>query len=478
MRMKSLLTAKTGTGRHAVVSISKARENSLGPTVAERMAAGKALRDRVPRTAHAKWTPAADRPDPVALLKESDRGRLSELLPIRYGRMRSSPFAFFRGAASLMACDLAKTPNTKIRVQVCGDCHLLNFGGYGSPERRLVFDINDFDETLPAPWEWDVKRLAASVVLAARDKKMGEGRCSDAARAMVASYRTHMREYAEMPALDAWYSHIDVDVFVEKAKTFRDKRYWKKVERAAYMQTAEYLLPKITKVSGGTRRILDHPPLIYHPRDFAKIDEHVRALFHRYSLTLPEERRVILDRYHIVDIARKVVGVGSVGTRCDVALLLATMDDAMVLQLKEALPSVLEQYAGKSRYPNHGERVVTGQRMLQAASDVFLGWTRADDGRDYYFRQLRDMKMKFDLDRMSKSEWLEYVQICGWTLARAHARTGDAARIGGYLGKNAKFDDAIGDFAVTYADQTERDHAELLKAIRAGRLRAAETPAE
>jgi uncharacterized protein (DUF2252 family) len=477
--MKNTEAAKIESGGDTVVSISKARpnarEDSLGPTVKERMTAGRALRERVPRTSHAKWAPAPDRPDPVTLLKESDRGRLSELLPIRYGRMRQSPFAFYRGAAALMAWDLAATPLTKIRVQACGDCHLLNFGGYGSPERRLVFDINDFDETLPAPWEWDVKRLAASVVLAGRQKGIKERRCGDAARTVVACYRTRMREYARMPYLEAWYSHIDVDIFIEKAKTKRDKKYWKRVERAAKMQTAEYILPKITEVSRGKRRIIDHPPLVYHPRDIAIIDEHVRALFHRYRLTLPEERRVILDRYHIVDIARKVVGVGSVGTRCDVALLMAGEDDALVLQLKEALPSVLEAHAGKSRYPNHGERVVTGQRMLQAASDVFLGWTRADDGRDYYFRQLRDMKMKFDLESMTKPEWLEYVQICGWTLARAHARTGDAARIGGYMGKNATFDDAIGEFAVAYADQTERDYAGLLKAIRAGQVRAAET---
>jgi uncharacterized protein (DUF2252 family) len=477
MPMKTLLATKTGASHHSVVSITKARENQPAPTVAERMASGKALRERVPRNSHAKWSRPADRPDPVALLKESDRGRLSELLPIRYGRMRSSPFAFFRGAAALMAWDLAHTPNTKIRVQACGDCHLLNFGGYGSPERRLVFDINDFDETLPAPWEWDVKRLAASVVLAGRQKGIRERRCGDAARAVVASYRTNIRDYARMPYLEAWYSHIDVELFIEQAKTARDRKYWKKVEDNAKMQTAEYILPKITEVTKGKRRIIDHPPLVYHPRDIARIDEHVRALFHRYRLTLPEERRVILDRYHIVDIARKVVGVGSVGTRCDVALLMAGEDDALVLQLKEALPSVLEAHAGKSRYANHGERVVTGQRMLQAASDVFLGWTRADDGRDYYFRQLRDMKMKFELETMNKSEWLEYVQICGWTLARAHARTGDAARIAGYMGKNSIFDDAIGEFAVAYADQTERDHAALLKAIRAGRVRAAETSA-
>jgi uncharacterized protein (DUF2252 family) len=472
---------KTGAARPTVVSINKAQakshEDPLGPTVDERLSAGRALRERVPRTSHAKWTPSPHRPEPVALLRESNRGRLSELLPIRYGRMRVSPFAFFRGAAALMAWDLAATPVTKIRVQACGDCHLLNFGGYGSPERRLVFDINDFDETLAAPWEWDVKRLAASVVLAGRQKGIKERRCNDAARALVASYRTHMREYARMPYLAAWYSHIDVELFIAKAKTARDRKYWKQVEHAAKMQTAEYILPKITEVSKGKRRIIDHPPLVYHPRDIARINEHVRALFHRYRLTLPEERRVILDRYHIVDIARKVVGVGSVGTRCDVALLMAGDDDALVLQLKEALPSVLEAHAGKSHFPNHGERVVTGQRMLQAASDVFLGWTRADDGRDYYFRQLRDMKMKFDLESMTKSEWLEYVQICGWTLARAHARTGDAARIGGYMGKNATFDDAIGEFALTYANQTERDHAALLKAIRAGQVRAAETSA-
>src|SRR5580693_2332689 len=321
MFMKNTAAAKTGDAQAAVVNISKARadsrEDSLGPTAEERMTAGRALRERVPRTSHAKWAPAPDRPDPVTLLKESDRGRLSELLPIRYGRMRQSPFAFFRGAAALMAWDLAATAVTKIRVQACGDCHLLNFGGYGSPERRLVFDINDFDETLPAPWEWDVKRLAASVVLAGRQQGIKERRCGDAARAVVASYRTHMRAYARMPYLQAWYSHIDVDIFIQRAKTARDKKYWKKVERSAMMQTAEYILPKITEISKGKRRIIDHPPLVYHPRDIARINEHVRALFHRYRLTLPEERRVILDRYHIVDIARKVVGVGSVGTRCD-----------------------------------------------------------------------------------------------------------------------------------------------------------------
>src|SRR5580693_126450 len=475
--MKNSAADKVDQARPKLRSISDSRRASLGPSADERMAEGKAVRDRVPRTSHGKWRPPASRPDPVAVLKESDHGRLPELLPIRYGRMIQSPFAFFRGAAALMATDLTGTPKTGFRVQACGDAHLLNFGGYGSPERRLVFDINDFDETLPAPWEWDVKRLAASVVLAGRQIGAHDRVCSDAALATVASYRTHMRAYAQMTALNSWYSHLDAEIFIKEAKTVEDKKYWRQVEKSAKQQTAEHIFPKMTKVVRGRRRIVDRLPLVYHPRDYSKIDTHVRDMFHRYRHTLPEERRVILDRYHIVDIARKVVGVGSVGTRCDVALLMAGKDDALVLQLKEALPSVLEAHAGKSRYPNHGERVVTGQRMLQAASDVFLGWTRGDDGRDYYFRQLRDMKMKFDLESMTKSEWLEYVQICGWTLARAHARTGDAARIGGYMGKNTTFDDAIGEFAVTYADQTERDHAELLKAIRAGQVRATETAA-
>ena len=283
----------------------------------------------------------------VATLKASDHGRLQELLPIRYGRMIQSPFAFFRGAASVMAVDLAGTPNTGLRVQACGDCHLLNFGGYGSPERQLVFDINDFDETLPAPWEWDVKRLAASVVLAGRQIGARDRICGDAALATVASYRTHMREYARMTALNTWYSHLDAEIFIKEAKTLEDKKYWRQMEKSAKLQTAEHIFPKMTEVVRGRRRIVDRPPLVFHPRDFAKIDEHVRAMFHRYRQTLPDERRVILDRYQIVDIARKVVGVGSVGTRCAVALLMAGENDALFLQFKEALPSVLEAVRGE-----------------------------------------------------------------------------------------------------------------------------------
>ena len=442
----------------------------LGPTIKQRAAAGKALRAKVPRRSHAGWKPRPDRRDPIEPLRHADHGKLAELLPIRYARMRASPFGFFRGAAAVMASDLAATPTTGLRVQACGDCHVGNFGGFGSPERRLVFDINDFDETLPAPWEWDVKRLAASIVLASRELGLNEGRCGDAARGAVESYRGHMRDYAGMRALDVWYSHLDAEILIEEAATAASKKRWSRIEKVAKHATAEHFFPRITDVENGRRRIIDKPPLVYHPPEISRIGKHVREMFERYRRTLPEERRVILDRYHIVDVARKVVGVGSVGTRCDVALLMAGKHDPLFLQFKEARASVLEAYAGKSRYDNQGERVVTGQRMLQSASDVFLGWTRDDDGRDYYFRQLRDMRMKIDLTVMSRQDWLEYVDLCGWALARAHARTGDPARIAGYLGKSGAFDEAIEEFAVAYADQTERDHAALVKAIRAKRL--------
>lgn len=442
----------------------------LGPTTSQRLAAGKALRAKVPRRSHAGWEPRPDRPDPIDLLRHADKGKLAELLPIRYARMRASPFGFLRGAAALMASDLAATPATGLRVQACGDCHVGNFGGFGSPERRLVFDINDFDETLPAPWEWDVKRLAASIVLASRELGLNERRCADAARSAVQSYREHMRGYAGMRALEVWYSHLEAEILIEEAQTRAAKKRWSRVEKAAKHETAEHFFPRITEVENGRRRIVDRPPLVYHPPQISRISNHVREMFERYRRTLPEERRVILDRYHIVDVARKVVGVGSVGTRCDVALLMAGKRDPLFLQFKEARASVLEAYAGKSRYDNQGERVVTGQRMLQSASDVFLGWTRDDDGRDYYFRQLRDMRMKIDLSGMPRQDWLEYVELCGWALARAHARTGDPARIAGYLGKSGAFDQAVEEFAVAYADQTERDHSALVKAIRAGRL--------
>jgi uncharacterized protein (DUF2252 family) len=446
--------------------------SALGPSVKERLAAGKALREKVPRTSHGQWKLPPGRRDPIELLKHTDQGKLADLLPIRYGRMSQSPFAFLRGAAALMAADLAATPATGIRVQACGDCHVANFGGFGSPERRLVFDINDFDETLPAPWEWDVKRLATSSVLASRELNLSKQHCAHAARAAVRSYREHMREYAEMRALEAWYSQLDAEIFIKEAKTAAAKKAWRSTEKAAKHETAEHVFPSITRVEDGQRRIIDEPPLIDHPPQMARMGKHVRDMFERYRQTLPEERRVILDRYHIVDVARKVVGIGSVGTRCAVALLMAGAHDPLFLQFKEARISVLAPYAGKSRYDNQGKRVVTGQRMLQSASDMFLGWARDDEGRDFYFRQLRDMRMKIDVGAMSRQNWFEYVKVCGWALARAHARTGDAAGIAGYLGKNDTFDAAIEKFAVAYADQTDRDYAAFVKAIHARRLPA------
>jgi uncharacterized protein (DUF2252 family) len=470
--MKTKAEIATGRGAQKSASGHQPAERVFGPSVEERMTMGKAIRDKVPRPSQAKWQPAANRESPVAILKRSNENRIHDLLPIRYGRMKRSPFAFFRGAAAIMAADLATTPVTQLRVQLCGDCHLLNFGGYGSPERRIVFDINDFDETLNGPWEWDLKRLATSVVLAGRELGIKDGQCSDAARATVASYRIHMREYAHMRALDAWYSHLEAGLLIDEAKSTENKKYWRGLIETAEQKTDILMFPKLTREKNGKIRFVDNPPLVYHPHDIGKIGIHVRELFLRYRETLPDERRVILDRYHVIDIARKVVGVGSVGTRCDVALLMASETDPLFLQLKQALPSVLDPYAGKSRYKNHGERVVTGQRMLQAASDVFLGWARDDRGHDYYFRQLRDMKMKLDIEKMSKTQWLEYVEICGWTLARAHARTGASARIAGYMGKNESFDEAIEKFAIAYADQTDRDYALLVKAIRAGHLPA------
>ena len=386
--------------------------------------------------------------------------------------MRESPFAFFRGAAALMAADLASTPATGMRVQACGDCHVANFGGFGTPERQLIFDINDFDETLPAPWEWDVKRLATSIVLAMRQAGFGERHGSDAARTSVKSYRKHMREYAEVTALDVWYSHLGAELFVQNAKTPEARKRWLRMEAKAVLDTSVREFPRITTMRRGHPRIIDRPPLIYHPREMAAIGKQVRKMFQRYRETLPGERRILLDRYELVDVARKVVGVGSVGTRCAVGLLMAGPRDPLFLQFKEARASVLEPYAGKSKYTNQGERVVTGQRMLQSASDVFLGWTGDDQGHYFYFRQFHDMRMKIDVARMSRQDWFEYVELCGWVLARAHARTGDPAGIAGYLGKTEVFDEAIEQFAVAYADQTERDYVWFLKAIRAGRFPA------
>jgi uncharacterized protein (DUF2252 family) len=450
------------------------REKAVQPPIAqaEHRAAGKALRDVVPRSAHGVWQPPADRSDPIALLESSSEGRLPRLIPLRYGRMRHSPFAFFRGAAIIMAADLATTPVTGLRVQACGDCHLLNFGEFATPERNLTFDLNDFDETLPAPWEWDVKRFATSVAIAGRTIGLPDRKCRAVVSRAVRAYREAMADFARMRALDVWYARLDASTLVRLARHHSTQRLFRKTAAQARAHTVAHVFPHLTEVSDGHRRIADEVPRVFHPPRTEPFEQEVRSVLAAYRETLPDERRVLLDRYHFVDAAMKVVGVGSVGTRCAVALLLAADNDPLLLQIKEARPSVLEPYAGTSGYADPGQRIVVGQHLLQAASDIFLGWAHGQDGRSYYVRQLRDMKGAAHIDLMSRVDLAEYAQFCAWALARAHARSGDAVRISGYLGKSSRFDRAVADFALAYANQNEADYTAFLKAVRAGRLHA------
>ena len=434
---------------------------------------GKSLREKCPRSSHAVWKAPRGRPDPVRLLEESNEGRLPELIPIRHGRMLRTPFTFYRGAALSMAADLAVTPATGLRVQACGDCHLLNFGDFATPERRIIFDINDLDETLPAPWEWDVKRLAASFVLACRSNGFTKACARDAALACARSYRERMAEFSQMPVLDVWYASIDVEKVLP---TIRDKearrRHQKLLEKARARSVLEHDFPKLAAMAGQSPAIRDNPPLIYHPREQGVEDLLVRAhaAFAGYRESMQEDRRVLIDRYDLKDIAIKVVGVGSVGTFCAVTLLMASEQDPLFLQVKEARSSVLEGYAGKSIYPNHGQRIVNGYRLMQSASDIFLGWVKGKLGRHFYVRQLRDMKVGPMVELFGPGMMTQYAEICAWALARAHARSGSPAEISGYLGKSDAFDKAIAAFSVAYADQSERDHAMLKKAVRSGRL--------
>ncbi len=441
------------------------------PTLKQKTAAGRALRERVPRSSHAAWKAPAGR-DPIAIVEASSQGRVAELLPIRYGRMLRSPFAFLRGSAALMAADLSGTPATGLRVQAGGDCHVLNFGVFATPERNLVFDINDFDETAEAPWEWDVKRLATSVVVAGRHAAVRAKDCRKASLAAVRSYRRRMREFALMGYLEVWFARIEAEEFLELVDPAEAERRLAREESQAMTNTSEHALPKLTRVVGGRIRIKDNPPLVYHAMSGERADVFVKDVFARYHATLRDDIRVLFDRYRLVDIATKVVGVGSVGTRCGVALFMAGPDDPLFLQVKEAMSSVLERYAGASRYRLHGERVVRGERLMQAASDMFLGWTSDDAGRSYYIRQLRDMKSSIDLEGVSAPLLARYATLCGWALARAHARSGHPAQIAGYLGKADIFDRAVASFADAYADQTELDYAAFAKAVKSGRLRA------
>ncbi|MEH1771283.1 MAG: DUF2252 domain-containing protein [Nostoc sp.] len=441
---------------------------------AEGSAMGKALRDKVPRSSHEEWKPAPNRPDSVALLEESNQGRLLELVPIRYGRMLKSPFAFLRGAANIMAADLSETPKTGIKVQTCGDCHLSNFGGYGTPERNLVFDVNDFDETLLAPWEWDVKRLAASIVVAGRYLKLREKISRAAAIASVQSYREHINEYAQMTALEVWYAHIGVESLLTFTTHTKELNIVKSEVKKARAFKPVLDLHKLTETVDGQCRFIDNPPKLFHPSPGDRLASEMLSVFHKYRKTLREDSRILLDQYQIVDVAMKVVGVGSVGTRCGVALLVTGDNDPLFLQIKEARPSVLEPYAGKSSYENHAQRVVAGQHLMQEASDIFLGWTKGDSGHDFYLRQLRDMKTSVEIEGMSQTDLKGYSHLCGWALAHSHARSGNRFAISGYLGQSDAFEQAIANFAVAYADQTERDYKALADAVAAGQVKAIE----
>ncbi|WP_026603384.1 DUF2252 domain-containing protein [Methylomonas sp. 11b] len=436
----------------------------------ERLAAGKSLRDKAPRTSHAAWLAPAKRRDPIDILEESNRDRLPELVPIRYGRMLRSPFTFLRGSAGLMAYDLATTPTTGLRVQACGDCHLLNFGLFATPERNLVFDINDFDETLPAPWEWDLKRLATSFVVAVRDQRFSDEDAQAVAVECARAYREHLRDYSRMSPLEVWYDRMDAEKLIEMAPDEKLRKKREQIIEKARQRVGDQLVPKIAATVGGRHRLIDQPPVLFHIQD-EEAEQLIQEGLEAYKASLADERRVLFDRYRLEDFAGKVVGIGSVGTRCMVGLFFSAENHPLLLQIKEACPSVLEPYAGKSGYDNHAQRVVVGQRLMQSSSDIFLGWARGARGRDFFVRQLRDMKMSVPIEGATLQRCFIYAELCGWTLARAHARSGDAAAISGYLGKSDRFDQAIGEFALAYADQNQRDYTALVDAVNSGRVK-------
>ncbi|BAQ65265.1 hypothetical protein GM3709_2030 [Geminocystis sp. NIES-3709] len=437
----------------------------------ERIQIGKSLRDQIPRESHGIWQPPVDRRNPIDILEESNLDRLSELVPIRYGRMLRSPFTFLRGSASLMAYDFSTLPNIGVEVQACGDCHLLNFGLFATPERNLVFDLNDFDETHPAPWEWDLKRLVVSFVIAGRDNDFADEDNREVVHHCVKSYREHLREYSNMNPLEVWYSRLDMDRIIEESPDAKAKKAKEELAEKARKRINENIFPKITTMVGGQHRFVEQPPVLFHPaqEDFDTI---AQEALEEYRQSLSDERLVLFDRYQLQDTAIKVVGIGSVGTRCLVSLFFSEDNHPLILQIKEARKSVLEPYTQKSIYENQGERVVMGQRLMQSSSDIFLGWFRGRSGCDYYVRQLRDMKISIPLDGYTLEQMKNYAFYCGLTLARAHAKSGDSATISGYLGKGTKFDRAMGNFAISYANQVEEDYNLLVKAVKTNKLQA------
>ena len=468
------------------------------PSVDDRLAQGKEARDRVPVSSHGGWVAAGDRPDPVGLLQAQDRTREPDLVPVRHGRMLVSPFTFYRGAARIMAADLAATPTAGLNVQLCGDAHLSNFGAFASPERRLLFDLNDFDETLPGPFEYDVKRLAASFTIAGRNNGFGKADTKAATLGSVAAYREAMAGFAQMGTMDIWYAHLAEDDLMQRlrdaasAANKKAKKEAIKAEKtlrkgAAKARTRDSLqaLSKLGELVDGQYRIVSQPPIVVPARELEaayglsreEIERAVHGQFRAYRASLRDDQRQLLERFELLDMARKVVGVGSVGTRAFIVLLQGRdQQDPLFLQVKEATRSVLEGPLPKSRYKQHGERVVYGQRMMQAASDIYLGWARGslDVDRNYYWRQLRDMKVSAEVESMTPVGLRIYAAMCGWTLARAHARSGDPIAIAAYLGKRDTFDQAITDFAQRYADQNEQDYQAFAKAVRSGRLEALE----
>ena len=455
-------------------------------SVAERVARGRAARQEVPRSTHGVFEPAAHRTDPIELLRSQEKSRVPELVPIRYGRMLVSPFAFYRGGALIMAADLAAAPRSGLNVQACGDAHLSNFGVFGSPERRLMFDVNDFDETLPAPWEWDVKRLAASLVVAARENRYSKAQRREIVVGATRRYREAIRQFASMPNLAVWYSRLDIeDELAKVVKQLRAKQVKRTEQSLAKARTKDsmHAFAKLTHIVNGEPRIISDPPLLVPveellPEVADQMTEVVHEFIRGYRRSLQTDRRILLEQYRFVHLARKVVGVGSVGTRAWIALFMGLDgQDPLFLQVKEAQGSVLEEFAGKSGYSNHGERVVAGQHLMQASSDIFLGWRRMANpvekvDRDFYVRQLKDWKGSAEIETMHPSGMAVYGQLCGWTLARAHARSGDRVAIAAYLGGGDSFDRAIAEFAEAYADQNERDYKALVDAVKDGRVEA------